>query len=74
MHFLKNSRLGSLRFLPFAFLADFFAVTLPGLSTVAFSGLIGDSSTHSKTSIVWNSEDIFPPPLFQNLLGFSSLF
>ena len=32
------------------------------LVAVAFSGLLGDSSSHSKTSRVWNSEDVFPPP------------
>ena len=30
--------------------------------------------THSKASVAWNSEDVFLPPLFQNLRGFSSFF
>jgi len=50
------------------------AVALPGLTPVAFSGFLADSSSHSKTSVVWNSEDVFPPPLFHNLRGFSSPF
>ncbi len=50
------------------------AVTLPGLSTVAISRLIGDSSTHSKTFIAWNSEDVFAPPLFQNPQQILSFF
>ena len=41
---------------------------------VAFSGLLGDSSSHSKASVDWNSEDVFSPLLFQNLRGFSSFF
>jgi hypothetical protein len=49
-------------------------VPFPGLSTVAFSRFLEDSSTHSKTSVVWNSEDVFLPPLFQDLQGFSSYF
>ena len=50
------------------------AVTLPVLSTVAFWGFLGESSSHSKTSVFWNSDDVFVHPLFQNLRGFSSLF
>ena len=49
------------------------AVAFSGLPTVAFSSL-GDSMTHSKASVCWNSEDMFLPPLFQNLRGFSSFF
>ena len=49
-------------------------VAFSGLSTVAISRLLGDSSTHSKTSISWNSEDVFLPPLFQEHAGFSSFF
>jgi len=30
--------------------------------------------THSKASVGWNSEDVFLPPLFQTLRGFSSFF
>src|SRR5208282_4097567 len=50
------------------------AVTFPRLSPVAFSALLGDSMTHSKASVCWNSENVFRPPLFQNLRGFSSFF
>jgi hypothetical protein len=49
-------------------------VAFSGLSPVAFWRFIGDSSRHSKTSVVWNSEDVFLPKLFQNLRGFSSFF
>ena len=66
---------------PLAFVEDsaFAFLRLPtvafsGLSTVAISRLLGDSNTHSKTSISWNSEDVFLPPLFQDLRGFSSFF
>ena len=48
------------------------AVAFSGLLAVAFSGLLGESSSHSKASVAWNSEDVFPPLLFQNLRGFSS--
>jgi hypothetical protein len=41
---------------------------------VAFPGLLGDSSSHSKASVDWNSEDLFVPQLFHNLRGFSSFF
>ena len=51
--------------------ARLLAVTFPGLSTVAFSGF-RESGSHSKASFVWNREDVFLPPLFQNLRGFSS--
>ena len=50
------------------------AVAFPGFLGVAFSGLLGDSSSHSKASECWNSEDVFSPPLFQILRGFSSFF
>jgi hypothetical protein len=66
---------------PLAFVEDsavafsrLLVVTLPGLSTVVFSGFLGDSSTHSKASVMWNSDDVFIPPLFQILLRFSSAF
>ena len=45
-----------------------------GLSPVVFSGILGDSGRHSKALVDWNSEDVFLPPLFQNLRGFSSFF
>jgi hypothetical protein len=48
------------------------AVPFTGLVALVFSGLAGDSSSHSKTSVVWNSEDVFLPQLFQNLRGLSS--
>jgi hypothetical protein len=50
------------------------AVAFARFLTVAFSGFLGDSSAHSRTSEDWNSEDVFLPPLFQNLRGFSSVF
>jgi len=58
---------------PFAFVEDS-AVAFSRLPTVAFSGILGDRMTHSKASVGWNSEDVFLPPLFQNLRGFSSFF
>ena len=33
-----------------------------------------ESSTHSRTPLSWNSEDVFVPPLFQEHAGFSSYF
>ena len=48
------------------------AISFSGLVALVFSGLAGESSSHSKTSVVWNSEDVFLPPLFQKLRGFSS--
>ena len=39
---------------------------------VAFSGPLGDSSSHSKASVGWKIEDVFLPQLFHNLRGFSS--
>ena len=50
------------------------AIAFPRFLTVAFSGLLGDSMTHSKASVGWNNEDVFLSPLFQNLRGFSSFF
>jgi hypothetical protein len=58
---------------PLAFIEDP-AVAFSRLPAVAFSGLVGDSRTHSKASVAWNSEDVFLPPLFQDLRGFSSFF
>ena len=43
-------------------------------SLLACGAFFADSSTHSKTSISWNGEDVFLPPLFQDLRGFSSFF
>jgi hypothetical protein len=48
------------------------AVPFFGLLAVAFSGSLGESSSHSKTSVDWNGEDVFVPQLFQKLRGFSS--
>jgi hypothetical protein len=48
------------------------AVSFSGLVALVFSGLAGDSSSHSKTSVVWNSEDMFSPQLLQIFWGFSS--
>ena len=50
------------------------AIAFSRFPTVAFAGLLGDSRTHSKASVVWKSEDVFLPPLFQDLRGFSSFF
>src|SRR4051794_10891893 len=50
------------------------AVALAGPLGVAFAPDLGDSGSHSKTSVVRNSEDVFEPPLFQDLRGFSRLF
>ena len=58
---------------PLAFAEDP-AVAFPRHLAVAFSGLLGDSSSHSKTSVVWNSEDVFLPQLFHKLRGFSSFY
>jgi hypothetical protein len=49
------------------------AVTFSFLA-VAFAGFLGDSSSHSKASEGWNSEEVFSPLLFQILRGFSSFF
>jgi hypothetical protein len=48
------------------------AVSFSGLVALVFPGFARDSSSHSKTSVVWNSEDVFSPLLFQKLRGFSS--
>ena len=50
------------------------AVAFSGLLAVVFSGLLGESSSHSKASLVWNSEDVFPTQLFQKIRGFLSYF
>jgi hypothetical protein len=50
------------------------AVAFPSLVAVAFSPLLGDSSSHSKASVAWDIEDVFLPQLFQFLWGFSSFF
>jgi hypothetical protein len=50
------------------------AIALSPLVGVAFSGLLGDSSSHSKASVGWKVEDVFLPQLFHNLRGFSSFF
>jgi hypothetical protein len=57
----------------FAFVEDP-PIPFSGLPAVAFSGFPGDSSTHSKASVAWNSEDVFLHPLFQVLQGLSSFF
>jgi hypothetical protein len=49
------------------------AVSFSVLVALVFSGLARDSSSHPKTSVVWNSEDVFSPQLLQKLRGFSSL-
>ena len=43
-------------------------------SLLACGAFFSDSSTHSKAPLSWNSEDVFPPPLFQKPAGFSSFF
>ena len=43
-------------------------------SLLACGALFSESSTHSKAPLSWNSEDVFAPPLFQKLAGFSSYF
>src|SRR5208283_1795613 len=58
---------------PLAFVENS-AIAFTRLLTVAFSGLSGDSMTHSKASVGWNSEEVFLSPLFHNLRGFSSFF
>jgi hypothetical protein len=50
------------------------AVAFAGLIGVAFAAGLGDSDSHSKTSGFRNSEDVYDPPLFGILRGFSSLF
>ena len=55
-------------------LAEEPAVAFPSAIAVAVPPLLGDSSSHSKTSVAWNSEDVFVPQLFHKLRGFSSFF
>jgi hypothetical protein len=43
-------------------------------SPLALAEFVEDISFHSKVSVVWPSEDMRPPPLFQNQRGFSSFF
>jgi hypothetical protein len=59
---------------PLPALTESSAVAFPGSLGVAFSGFLGDSRSHSKAPEGWNSEDVFSPPLFQILQGFSSFF
>jgi hypothetical protein len=37
------------------------AVPFSGLLAVAFSGFLRESSSHSKTSVDWDLEDVFVP-------------
>src|SRR3954453_11299798 len=55
-------------------ITETFAVALSRLLAIAFSGLLGESGSHSKTSEVWNSEDLNLTQLFHKLRGFSSIF
>jgi hypothetical protein len=59
---------------PLATLAEGPAIAFSPLVGVAFSGLLGDSSSHSKAPVGWKFEDVFLPQLFHNLRGFSSFF
>jgi hypothetical protein len=59
---------------PLATFAEGPAIAFSSRVGVAFSGLLGESSSHSKASVVWNSEDVLSPPLFHELRGFSSFF
>jgi hypothetical protein len=43
-------------------------------SLLACGAFFSDSGAHSKAPLPWNSEDVFSPPLFQKLAGFSSFF
>src|ERR1700677_509199 len=43
-------------------------------SLLACGAFFSDSSTHSKTPLSWNSEDVFSPTLFHKPVGFSSFF
>jgi hypothetical protein len=52
--------------------AEDLAVSFSGLVALVFPGFARDSRSHSKTSVVWNSEDVFSPLLFQKFRGFSS--
>ncbi len=54
--------------LPPAFAEDPAVALLGGLE-LAVSGLLGDSGSHSKASVVRNNEDVSSPPLFQELRG-----
>ena len=59
---------------PLTAFAEHSAVAFAGRFAVAFPALPGESSSHSKVSVVWNGEYVFAPLLFQNLRGFSSYF
>jgi hypothetical protein len=50
------------------------AIAFSPLVGVAFPGLLGDSRSHSKASVGWNSEDVYLPLLFLFLRRFSSFF
>ena len=50
------------------------AVSFSRRVAVAFWGLLGDSRSHSKASVSWNSDGILTSQLFQKLRGFSSFF
>ena len=41
---------------------------------LACGAFFSDSGTHSKAPLLWNSEDVFSPTLFQKPAGFSSFF
>ncbi len=43
-------------------------------SLIAGLAFFSESSSHSKASLSWNSEDVFSPTLFQKHGRFSSLF
>jgi hypothetical protein len=59
---------------PLAAFAEERAIAFSPLVGIAFSGFLGESSSHSKASVGWNSEDVFLPQLFHKLRGFSSSF
>ena len=44
------------------------------LAAVASGDCSRDNNHHSKPTVAWNHEDVFAPPLFQDLRRFSSLF
>src|SRR5215469_8065765 len=48
--------------------------TLLEKSLLASRPFLSESSTHSKASLFWNSEDVILPTLFQRPVGFSSPF
>jgi hypothetical protein len=76
-HWLIAFRAGAIRDAiedPALTLTESSTVAFPSCLGVAFSGFLGDSSSHSKASGGWNSEDVFSPPLFQILRGLSSFF